>query len=255
VRRRDVNRETWDALAREDAQGAVLVWASDLTEAAFFATGETAIAGLFESLRAVGAERAFASALDFGCGLGRLTRALAAHVPHVVGVDISPVMLQRAAVGAPANCEWVQTSERLPALGSRRFDLVVSLLVLQHLRPRRARHGLQALAERVAPRGVLVVQLPIAHLRDHAPARSQVRRLARRAVPDRVLAAFRRTRASLTARGRRRHGEAVMELHWMPRRRVERVLIRAGLDVINVSSDVASVPEFESLLVIAERRA
>ena len=37
-----------------------------------------------------------ADALDFGCGVGRLTQPLAARVRQVVGLDISDEMIRRA---------------------------------------------------------------------------------------------------------------------------------------------------------------
>ena len=36
------------------------------------------------------------AALDFGCGVGRLSRALASHFDQVTGVDISETMIGRA---------------------------------------------------------------------------------------------------------------------------------------------------------------
>ena len=36
------------------------------------------------------------NALDFGCGVGRLTQALAMHFDRVCGVDISPAMIEHA---------------------------------------------------------------------------------------------------------------------------------------------------------------
>ena len=47
-------------------------------------------------LAARGLPRARALALDFGCGAGRLSRALAAHFEHVVGVDVSASMIETA---------------------------------------------------------------------------------------------------------------------------------------------------------------
>ena len=50
-------------------------------------------------------ERVFGSlrggrALDYGCGVGRLTLALADHFPEVVGLDISDSMLREAGKNA-----------------------------------------------------------------------------------------------------------------------------------------------------------
>ena len=41
--------------------------------------------------------------LDVGCGAGTLARKLAGSVPHVDGVDLSPVMIEAARRDAPSN--------------------------------------------------------------------------------------------------------------------------------------------------------
>ncbi len=38
----------------------------------------------------------FGKALDFGCGVGRLTQALADYFNEVAGVDVSPTMVNKA---------------------------------------------------------------------------------------------------------------------------------------------------------------
>ena len=43
-----------------------------------------------------GSPAARRSALDFGCGIGRLSQALAEHFDQVYGVDISPKMIELA---------------------------------------------------------------------------------------------------------------------------------------------------------------
>jgi SAM-dependent methyltransferase len=102
--------------------------------------------------------------LDAGCGNGRFARFLAAEGLHLAytGVDFSPALL--AAAGAalcgprtaePALIEADFVSEP-GALPAGPFDLVALFGVLHHV-PGRARRAAftQALAERVAPGGLL----------------------------------------------------------------------------------------------------
>src|SRR5207253_1465842 len=65
-------------------------------QARFFATGEGEVSGSLDVGRELGLPERFERALDFGCGLGRLTRALAERFESVVGVDISARMLAAA---------------------------------------------------------------------------------------------------------------------------------------------------------------
>jgi SAM-dependent methyltransferase len=92
---------------------------------AFFAFGEADIAQIFDLI-----DIAPKSALDFGCGVGRLTRALVKRVDHVVGVDAAESMLRIARENVP-------NATFSTAIPDERFDLIVSLLVFQHIPIRR----------------------------------------------------------------------------------------------------------------------
>ena len=73
-------------------------------------------------------------ALDFGCGVGRLSLALSTHFARVTGVDASPSMLARAREIAGDRCEFVlNRAVDLAPFGDASVDLAYSSLVLQHL--------------------------------------------------------------------------------------------------------------------------
>lgn len=96
------------------------------------------------------------SALDFGCGVGDFCALLAPQVDTVVGYDVSPEVVALAAGTNPApNVRYVSNTE---AVWSRRYDVILSVTVLQHV----VRDDeLQALLLRFAavlnPRGRIVV--------------------------------------------------------------------------------------------------
>jgi len=137
-----VNRlsRDWDELAEQDALFVVLAepgreggkW--DLDE--FFATGEREIARLLAHADRLGRPAARGQALDFGAGVGRLTRALSAHFEACVGVDVSAEMVRRARElnADRENCRFVHSVQPdLSQFESGTFDLVYSSKVLQHL--------------------------------------------------------------------------------------------------------------------------
>ena len=72
---------------------------------------------------------------DVPCGTGRLAEALVQAGHHVVGIDVSPAMLEVAQgkmAGHPGRFETlVQDARRLPELG-RRFDAALCARVLMH---------------------------------------------------------------------------------------------------------------------------
>src|SRR6185436_7150994 len=63
---------------------------------AFFATGRTDGLRFIADLIRVVPDAGRLSALDFGCGVGRITRTLADHFEAVDGVDVAPSMIARA---------------------------------------------------------------------------------------------------------------------------------------------------------------
>jgi ubiquinone/menaquinone biosynthesis C-methylase UbiE len=110
-------------------------------------------------------------ALDFGCGVGRLSQALAEHFDRVIGVDVSAPMLRRAAELAADSPVRNRLEFRLNArpdlalLADASVDLVYSSLVLQHL-PRSLAAGYLAEFVRVLrPDGLAVVQVASAPTR------------------------------------------------------------------------------------------
>ena len=162
-------RHFWDDLAERDPLWAILSDPSkrggrwDLRS--FFATGEREISLLLHQLEGLpgGGPSSRRSALDFGCGVGRLTQALALHFTSVVGVDVSPTMLAHARRlnRHGDRVEYVHNErDDLVVLGDKRFDLVYTDLVLQHLPPQRALRYVGELLRVVVAGGLLVFQLP-----------------------------------------------------------------------------------------------
>lgn len=133
------HRQDWDRLAEVDPLWAVLTapgrkggrW--DVREV--FATGETEIAHVVSIADRLGRPARRERALDFGCGVGRLTRALANHFDRVVGVDISEGMVNQARRlndAFPA-CEFRVNASDLGQLETDSFDFVYSSIALQHV--------------------------------------------------------------------------------------------------------------------------
>lgn len=103
-------------------------------------------------------------ALDFGCGVGRVSEALAARFNSVVGLDVSPAMLQNASANALAhgvhNATYTLSDDHLSrAEGS--FDFIHSYIVLQHIAPDRGIAILSRLLALAAPNAVVSLHVCI----------------------------------------------------------------------------------------------
>ena len=132
-------------------------------EAAFAESGARKAAGVLRRLEELGVPARHGRALDFGCGIGRLSLPLAGSFETVLGVDIAPSMIEaaraRAAEAGVTNARFLVDGEM--RLEPASFDLVYSVLVVQHQPSTEAALGLiRRLATAVGPGGVLVVQVP-----------------------------------------------------------------------------------------------
>jgi SAM-dependent methyltransferase len=130
---------------------------------AFFATGVEEVDFVLGRVRAVGAPREFTRALDFGCGVGRLTHALGRHFTHVDGVDIAPAMIEKAkALNRLADRCHYHLNERadLSVFETATFDFVYSSITLQHMEPRFSRVYIEEFFRIARPGGVVVFQIP-----------------------------------------------------------------------------------------------
>lgn len=229
-RARTTHGQDWEDLAELDPLWAIAGRADKRfggwQEEEFFASGE----GLVRKALARGAQLGVSlqgtTALEFGCGVGRTTRVLARDFREVVGVDISAEMVRRGHElnARIENVELLHNADgTLGLLDGRRFELVFSRIVLQHLPGRAAiEAAIGELAAHLEPGGLLTFQLPVrlplrARLQPHRRAYGALRRLG---VPPHVL--YRRLRLQ------------PVRMTAVPRATVERRLAQAGARVLAV---------------------
>jgi SAM-dependent methyltransferase len=126
----------WDERAREQAlffvDNTVDYRHPDVER--FWAGGEEALRSILSRLDLD--IRPDEKVLEIGCGVGRMTRALAARAAHVTAIDISAEMLARARELSPGldNVHWVRgDGESLAAVETASMDGCFSHVVFQHL--------------------------------------------------------------------------------------------------------------------------
>jgi SAM-dependent methyltransferase len=182
-------REFWDARAEEDAFYFVdnrLEYGSPDVEQ-FWAEGERDLEVLLGAVGAV--VPAGADVVEIGCGVGRLTRVLAAAAGSVQALDVSPRMVEMAQTLNPAleDVSWlVGDGASLAGVESSSADVVVSHVVFQHIAEPAVTLGyVREIGRVLRPGGFAVFQFsndPAVHRRPRgarglaARARSAVRR-------------------------------------------------------------------------------
>lgn len=159
-------RSPWDHFGRANAFGAILTgsdgslaaWDAD----AFFAAGRADAERFVARLTSLAPSVPRTDVLDFGCGVGRVTRALGDHFQRVVGVDVARSMIDRArSRNQNPRCSYVvNEAPHLRCFRDAEFPVVYSRLVLQHIRPGLVRRYIPELVRVLAPGGVLMFQLP-----------------------------------------------------------------------------------------------
>jgi SAM-dependent methyltransferase len=159
-------RMVWERLAREDPFWAVLMapdkagnqWKID----EFFQTGVREVDGSLATLAQHLPDLARGRALDFGCGAGRLTQGLGRHYAQVTGVDVAAGMVELATRhNAMPQVSFVHNPRSdLRRFDSDHFDLVFSLITLQHVPPELIEVYVREFVRIARPGGALYFQVP-----------------------------------------------------------------------------------------------
>ncbi|MBZ5493466.1 MAG: class I SAM-dependent methyltransferase [Acidobacteriia bacterium] len=161
-------QRNWEGLAQTDPLWAICTDPSkrnsqwDREE--FFATGRKEIETVLGYATRVGlCIDKSRPALDFGCGVGRLTRAMSEYFSECRGVDISPTMISTARElnhDCPRCHFQLNEDTRLKCLPDNYFGFIYTNLVLQHIAPPCSHQYIVELIRILNPGGVLIVQVP-----------------------------------------------------------------------------------------------
>jgi len=212
----------WDGFAKMDPLWSILTvpgtegrrWDAEK----FYETGRTEIAGDLKLLEDLKIPCAHADALDFGCGVGRLTQGLGDYFNHATGVDISPTMIELAQNRNRSErpCTFVHHDQNnLSCFADASFDFLISLLVLQHIHPVYIETYVREFLRVLRPGGVGIVQLPSGDF----PGYSAPTLDAPKQFP-------------------------IMEMHFVPRETFSRWVTESGGEVVAMLAD-GSAPPFK----------
>ena len=229
---------TWEKLGRDDPFWAVLTeekYREELCDSdAFYATGLAEMMELAVRMKKLGYPLEGDRAMDFGCGVGRVSQALASYYNQVDGVDISSSMIEHANKHNRVSDKCAYHHNTLPDLAlfpDNSFDFIYSRIVLQHMPIALAKRYLKEFFRVLKPGGVMYVQIPDSwdpssrkfweYLRKEPSIPILIYKLTRRIV-IRVL--YSRKKQS-------------MEMHFLPASKVITLIQRLKLSLISVVRD------------------
>ena len=132
-------RADWDLRARENARHFIATTQEQWTDEEFFSSGELAVkqlilsdmANICQDLQPSGMR-----VLEIGCGVGRITRALAQTFGEIYAVDVSGEMIEQArtALAAFPNAHLYRNNGTdLSVVPDIPFDFAFSVIVFQHI--------------------------------------------------------------------------------------------------------------------------
>ncbi|MBU6472329.1 MAG: methyltransferase domain-containing protein [Alphaproteobacteria bacterium] len=161
--------QEWERNAQADALWAVLSDSTRTSQAwradEFFATGKTEARIVVDHLDQLGIRPdAYGQFLDFGCGVGRVTRALMAYFSSGIGLDVSATMIEQAksysALDERSAYYAVSTDDNLGLIRSASVDFVYSHIVLQHMPQAAQLRFIREFTRVLKPGGVAAFQIP-----------------------------------------------------------------------------------------------
>ncbi len=220
-------QKNWNKFGKDDPLWAILTdpskrhgkWSLD----EFFYTGTQEILSTMNYVESLNIQLSKKRALDFGCGVGRLTQALANHFDEVYGVDISPSMIELAnTYNRYGNkCKYyLNERDDLALFDDNFFDFIYTNITLQHIEPIYSKKYIKEFVRVLSQNGVLIFQLPSEDV-------SKIRSLIRNFLPS-LLNVYRRLKF---------RSMAVMEVHGIKKEEVLKLLDPLGVKVIDIQPD------------------
>ena len=163
----------WEGFAKTDPLWSILTdpdkkngkW--DIDE--FFQTGADEIDTIFELLEANAWQpKRCQKAIDFGCGVGRLTRAISRRFERTTGVDASAQMIEMAH-DFHKNMNGIDfvtnQTDNLSFVPDQSISFIYTTIVLQHVPTEQSYQFISEFCRALEPGGTLVFQVPTNDIR------------------------------------------------------------------------------------------
>lgn len=211
----------------------------------FFASGDEEIRHLLAYAHGLGLRIPPNKALDFGCGVGRLTQALCYYFEHVCGVDIAPSMIDLAQEHNRhgENCTYyLNGRDDLELFADDSFSFIYSNITLQHVAPQYSLKYIREFLRILQPNGLLVFQLPESPV---VVPEGNLRQVIKTGVPNGFLRIYRKLRYG----GIR----PIMQMHGVKKELVLTLLKENGGDIVHVKKEPMAESSWSSYIYFVRK--
>jgi ubiquinone/menaquinone biosynthesis C-methylase UbiE len=189
----------------------------------YFEYGRQQVTGILSNAQKLGINLTSGTALDFGCGIGRVTQALAKQFDDVYGLDISPSMIALANDhnANPAKCHFrLHCDHQLRIFADDFFDLILGINVFRYISPALSEAYLREFIRILKPGGLLYFETSEAAG-------------FRRIFPDSLLRIYRKFRHWQNSARR------LQDRYHFPQHKVEAIISEAGAQVLRIDATPA----------------
>jgi ubiquinone/menaquinone biosynthesis C-methylase UbiE len=174
-------------------------------------------------------------ALDFGCGVGRLTQALCEYFDECIGVDISLQMLQLAAQNNRYGdrCQYLlNCSSDLGVFRDGVFDFIYSNIVFQHLPPRLTLGYIKEFIRILKQDGIIIFQITT----DIIGLKNKIRRGMNYVLPKFLRQFYKRLRYRTWA---------IKDMYCIKEALLNDFVVQSGGKIIDIADDDSSMPRYK----------
>lgn len=232
-------QKKWERFSGIDPLWAIITWEDkrggkwDIKE--FFEYGREDIADLMEYINSLNLKIKlnYNVALDFGCGIGRLTQPLSDYFDKVIGVDIACSMVELANKynTKKDKCAYiVNETDNLGIFNDNTFDFIYSILTLQHIKPEYSKKYIREFLRVLSPGGLLIFQLPSEPALNSYQEKSvygNIKKFVKNIIPATLLDLYRNMKYFLK-------GANTMDMHGIKREEVVNILNVDGGEIIDI---------------------
>jgi ubiquinone/menaquinone biosynthesis C-methylase UbiE len=228
-------QKNWDEFGTTDPLWAILTWpdkkGNRWNPDEFFALGRAEIDMIMKHVTSLNLPLPRRKALDFGCGVGRITQALAAYFEEVNGIDIAPAMIELARTynRHGQRCQYfVNDTNNLALFENDTFDFIYSIITFQHIKPPYIKDYLKEFLRILTPGGLLVFQVPS------------------EPVPELRMTPVQPGKSYTCTHEVYPQHQPYMEMHSIPKDEVIAWLLRHGAKILQAMDDTSAGPNWVS---------